>query len=74
MGGMSAASALKVAVEEVCVATGRDCSWCSCSWFTSLEDERSGWLPFSMRERERERERERGIGLIRCRGLITSKL
>ena len=61
MGEMSEASGTKVAAEEVCLATGRDCSWCSCS--SSLAEEISGCLPSSMRERERE---IRNISLKTC--------
>ena len=55
MGEMSEASGTNVAAEEVCLDTGRDCSWCSCacSCSFSLAGERSGCLPSSMRERER---------------------
>ena len=67
MGEMSEASGTKVAAEEVCLATGRDCSWCSCSCScpSSLAEEISGCLPSSMRERERERE-IRNISLKTC--------
>ena len=63
MGEMSEASGTKVAAEEVCLATGRDCSWCSCSCPSSLAEEISGCLPSSMRERERE---IRNISLKTC--------